>query len=733
MAALVLHQKIHKKFNLQNWKKDVLSGFVVAFVSIPISMGYAQIAGLPPVYGLYGSLLPILVFGLLTTTKQFVVGVDAMPAAMVGSTLTTLGIAADSKEALQLVPVIACLTAAWLLLFFFLKAGRIVNYISTPVMGGFISGVGFTIILMQVPKLFGGSAGTGELFVLLYHIGSQFSSFHLLSAVLGVGTVLLILISKKIAPKFPMSIIMMAAGAALTAVFHIDRYGVKLLPEVTGGLPKFVLPDVRLIGEHTSELLILSASIAAVIMAQTLLASSSYAQTYNDKIDNNREVMAYAAMNLAGSIMGCCPINGSVSRTGMADQFGCRSQIMSITASFTMLLVLLFGTGLLKYLPVPVLTGIVIAALIGILDIKLAKRLWKVNKNECFIFMTAFFGVLLFGTIYGVVIGVILSFGAVTIRAVVPPTAFLGVIPGHEDFYSLERNQHARPVTGAVIYRFSGNLFFANAADFQEAIEQALREDTRCVIVDAGGIGNIDVTAADRLVVLWKNLQKRGISFYLTEHVGTVNDQLRRFGAGDLIENGAVRRTITLALRDAGIEKPYPMDDMETMGTVDFVEADERLAEFEWVFGRDAESKMQQIAEEIVETITEAGEEDSLEAAEGKTTWGRVGLFDEDELLDFLELRLEELAQSGEERSFNLEALEEKIEKRRLVVEEKLRHLNPKATELLHEHREQFEEHMRQNHPEEYARLLAAREKWHERQDKKERVRRSNRYEDSNM
>lgn len=706
-----------KRFSAQSLKNDILSGVIVALVSIPISIGYAQVSGLPPVYGLYGSLLPVLVFGLLTSSPQFVMGVDAMPAAMVGSTLSVLGIASGSEEALGLVPVITLLTAAWLLVFYFIRAGRVVNYISTPVMGGFISGVGCTIILMQLPKLFGGSAGTGELFQLLYHIGTELDNFHPLSAALGFGTVAVLLVCKRLAPRFPMSVVLMAAGAALTAALHLDRYGVKLLPQVASGLSPLRLPDLRLLGGHTIDLIMLALTIALVIMAQTLLATNNYALKYNYKVDNGRELIAYAAANLAGSLVGCCPINGSVSRTGMADQFGCRSQVMSVTAAATMLLVLLFGTGLLAYLPVPVLTGIVIAALLGVLDIGLAKKLWRANKNEFFIFLMAFLGVLVLGTIYGVLTGMLLSFAAVVVRAVVPPKAFLGVIPGHNDFYSLQRNRSARPVAHTVIYQFSGNLFFANINTFQQDIENAVKADTKQVIVDGSGIGNIDVTAANRLVILNRNLREKGVRFYLTEHVGAVNDLLRTFGAGSLIEEGAVRRTVSLALRDAGVEKPYPLEGGEAGAPVSFVEDSERLAEFEWAFGPDAEGKLAQIAREVAGDLAAMPGVDvaALEAAEGRNAWGRVGLFDEEELLDDLELSLLGMARSGQLEGHDIRALEEKIEQRRLIVEEKLYALNPKALDLLRSHRKEAARHLQSSDPDAYARLTEARRELYER------------------
>ena len=173
------------KHRLKNYKKeylinDIISGIVVALISIPISMGYAQVAGLPVVYGLYGSLFPVLIFGLLSTSPQFVFGVDAAPAALAGGTLAALGVASGSDEALRVVPVITFMVAVWLLILSLIKAGKLVNYISKPVLGGFISGIAGTIILMQVSKLFGGASGTGEIVELVAHIITQLPQFNLL-------------------------------------------------------------------------------------------------------------------------------------------------------------------------------------------------------------------------------------------------------------------------------------------------------------------------------------------------------------------------------------------------------------------------------------------------------------------------------------------------------------------------------------------------------------------------
>lgn len=698
--------------------KDLAAGIIVALVSIPISMGYAGIAGLPVVYGLYGSLIPIFIFALLSTSPQFVVGVDAMPAVMVGTLLSTLGIAGESEEALKIVPLISLLVAMWFAIFYLIKAGRVVKYISTPVMGGFISGVGLTIILMQVPKLFGGNPGTGEIIALGKHIYDELPNFNWMAAILGFGTAAIILVCKKFIPKVPMTVIMMGVGAALEYYFHLEDYGVKMLPEVSAGLPKLVIPGFNYLLTDGGQLLLQSLSIAAVIMCQTLLATGNYAHKYGDKIDNNKELLAYAAMNVAGAGVGCCPINGSVSRSGIADSFGARSQLMSVFAALTMLAVLLWGTPFLKYLPVPVLTGIVMTALIGILEIKLSKRLWKTSKVEWLIFIISFLAVLLFGTVYGVIIGCVLSFAEVAMRATKPTTAFVGRIPGQGNFYPMSRNSAARPIEHVVIYRFRGNLFFANVDLMQDEIEKAIKPDTLVVILDARAISTIDITAADRLVGFYNILKKKGIRLYIAEHDGSLNDQFRTLGARVLLDEGAVRRTITLALQDVGIEKPYKLEDLDVSiineKPSDF-ENEQALAELEWVFGDETEAQIQKMAEEAVASIEETPE--LLDNTHISTRWGHLSAYDEDEFLENLELRIEEMVRDGKIDLNRAAKLENHIEERRRRAEARLSELDPKAAERLHHHMESIHDKMQKRHPKEYEHLQKLQAKLKEQMD----------------
>lgn len=552
----------HEK--ISDFAKDILGGIIVALVSIPISMGYAQIAGLPMQYGLYGSVFPILFFGLLTSSKDFVFGVDAAPAALVGGAIASLGINAESEDAMTAVPTMAFLVACWLLIFYFIRAGKIVQYISSPVMGGFVSGICCTIILMQIPKLFGGTAGTGEAPELVKHIVGQTSEFNALSLILGLSAIGLIMLGKHIIPKIPVSVIIMIIGAILTAAFHVDSYGVKLLPHVESGFNGFGINISMEIFGNLREYLFSSLSIAAVILAESLLASKGNALKDGYKLDNNREILAYSVANFASALIGCCPVNGSVSRTGIVRQFGAKSQWISVFASVSMFVVLYFATFIIEYLPVPILTAIVISALINACEFEEAARLYKANKNEFYIFLAAFFGVLIFGTVYGVMIGVLLSFMAVIIRAVTPPRAFLGFIEGKDGFYSLERNPDAKKLKDIIIYRFGGNIFFANIDTFQNDIESAVTPNTKIIIVSARAVSNIDITAADRLVLMYNSFKSRGIEFYIAEHISEINDMLKSYGAEELLKNNTVKITISAALHDAGIKYPYVLEENQT-------------------------------------------------------------------------------------------------------------------------------------------------------------------------
>ena len=693
-----------RNYKKKNLGKDILAGLIIMAVSIPISMGYAQIAGLPAVYGLYGSVLPILFFAVFSTSPQFIFGVDAAPAALVGSALLSMGIESGSEEAMRAVPVLTLFVALWLFAFSYMKAGKLVNYISAPVMGGFITGICTTIILMQIPKLFGGSAGVGEFFELAVHIGESLEKLNLPSFLLGLFALFILLLSKKLIPKFPMAVLLMAAGACMTKFLPLKKWGVVTLSAVDPGLMPFALPDLSVI--PVREAVTISLSVAIVIMAETLLAENSFAQKNGYRINDNQEIFAFAMGNLIAALTGCCPINGSVSRTAMGEQYQARTQLTGIVAGISMLVLLLGGTGFIGYLPVPILTAIVISALLGATEFDLAIRLWKISRTECMIFVGAFIGVLFLGTINGVLIGILLSFAEVIIRTAKPARCFLGIQPGHRHFRDLKESSQIHAVSGVLIYRFSSNLFFANIQVLRQDIEDHVTQETKAVILDASGIGSIDITAADGLDILCKSLQKQNIWFYITEHIAGLNEQLRKLGLGYLIEEGHVRRTIHIALKDMGIGRPYPLE-----GGVDNTErsasrkrADNRVQEFVWAFGQDAESVIEKQIEKQIEQLKETGDVEAL--LHGR--WAHMEELDEDEWLEHLEEHLKEIVNiSGKDE----QTLAEKIEAHRKEMHDRIAQEHPELAQKFRERRHILDAHLKERRPEVYELITTLRRK----------------------
>ena len=476
--------------------------------------------------------------------------------------------------------------------------------------------------------------------------------------------------------------------------------------------------------------------IAIVIISETLLATNNFALKYDDKIDNNREIFAYAMSNLAGGLVGCCPVNGSVSRSNIADQFGVKSQVMSVSAAFTMMIILIFGTDFIHMLPVPVLTAIVISALISSTEFELAAKLRKVDRTEWKIFYVVMFTVLIFGTIYGVLIGIILSFVTVIIRASNPPRSRLGYIPEKDQFYPIDRTTGTREIKGVLIYRFGGALFFANANTIKDEIDDLVTDDMKAVIVDASGITSIDVTAVERLMILYTKYKERGIKLFLTEHSGDLNDQLRAFGAEQMFKDYAIVPHIYQALKSVGINKPYELGDCE--GDVCYISINgsagsSQIAEFEWAYGDQAEARMEDVANSLADKLIslEKVDDDMIREAERNALGSNWSEIDEEKFLDFLEFQLAHLLELGKIDLEKFQRVREKILlyhakldmqindrnsdeldaiiRTRIVREEQFRNRFPDAYNSFAEERARHREILKNDYPEIWERIMKIR------------------------
>jgi anti-anti-sigma regulatory factor len=343
----------------------------------------------------------------------------------------------------------------------------------------------------------------------------------------------------------------------------------------------------------------------------------------------------------------------------------------------------------------------------GVVEVHLAKRLWKANRDEFAIFAVAFACVLLLGTIYGVAIGLVLSFVSITIKAVDPPRTFLGCVPNQNGFFNMEKTHNARAIEGVVIYRFSGNLFFANIDRFQNDIENSIEPDTKCVIVDAGGITDIDITAADRLDILYKSLKKRGISFYITEHIEAVNEQLRKGGLGHIIIEGVTRRTIERALACEGINPPYKLSDKYHKG-IDETPQNSIIHEFEWAFGTDAPKHMEAYTQSVIDNMETSKPDSPVVNTVNDIYLDTLDSYDADAVITRLELHLSEIA---EKKNIRKRDIVKNLEFKRYKIVSQVYNKNPDKFKLFFEQHRQMEEMLFEEYPEKKEQIIKYRKK----------------------
>lgn len=648
--------------------KDLLTGIVIALMSIPLSMGYAQVAGLPPQYGLYGSLVPVLLYSLCTSSPRMVFGVDAAPAALVATLLPELGAAPGSAEAPAAMALITLLVGLWLSLFWLVRGGRFAKFVSESVLGGCVSGIAAVVILTHAPRLFGGAVSRGRAPALLAHLFRECANFHALSFALGMTTAVIIFLGRR-QTKISFSAVLMLAGIALNLIFHFDRYGVALVGPVPAGLPRPAVFDWSLLAEHAELLIVDTLAVALVIAAETLVSTGEFARRYGDCVENQREILACAAGNLAAALFGSAPVIGCLSRTNRANKLGVRSQWMGVSFFAAMALFLLFGAPLIAYLPVPILTGIVIGSLSTILEFSMAAHLWKKDRANFLVFAAAFAAEML-GLAEGVLVGVVLSFASFTMQASAQPSYFLGCMEGHEGFFDLEQTPHARPVRHTILYQFNGPLFFASIEDFERDLSAALSEDTRVIVVT--GISSVDLFAAERLLRFYRQLKARGIAFFIAGHAAAVNEGFLAYGAGALIDEGVVRQRLTQALNAGGLTPPYPLERAREGRPKPRGNA--AIEAFIWAYGSGAEARLTRLACQTAREVLN-GEPlgwEKLNPAEAEVVGEYWNSEDEKEWESVLEMYLASPPSERREGSEGFSALSLGLMEHRMLLERQL-------------------------------------------------------------
>jgi high affinity sulfate transporter 1 len=528
---------------------DIIAGVVLSTLLVPQGMAYAELAGLPPITGLYTSIMCLLAYALFGPSRILVLGPDSSLGPMIAAAILPLA-AGDSARAVSLASFLALLVAAIMILGAVGRLGFIADLLSRPTMMGYMNGLALTILVGQLPKLFGFSVeGSG----LIKEISGFFSGLAdgkavAAAAAVGIAGVVVILALQRWTPKLPAVLIMVLMAIAATTLFELKDHGVDVVGVLPRGFPPLTVPDIR--RSDLGPLVGAAAGIALVSLADTISTASSFAARTGQEIRGNQEMFGIGAANLAAGFFQGFPVSTSGSRTAVAERSGARSQLTGVVGAAVITVMIVALPGLFRNLPQPALAAVVICASLSLADIAGTRRLRKQSPVEFSVSIAAFLGVALLGVLPGIAVAVVLSILNVFRRSWRPFEARLGKVPGKEGYHDLETHPAARVLPGFVLFRFDAPLFFANAKTFRDDIIglAAATPPPRWIVVGAEPITDVDVTAADILEDLGKTLDDRGIRLVLAELHEPVRRKLDRLALTRTVDPAHYFPTIDAAV-----------------------------------------------------------------------------------------------------------------------------------------------------------------------------------------
>ena len=551
LAALVPGVGVARSYRREWLRRDAVAGVVLTALLVPQGMAYAELAGLPPVTGLYATLVPLLAYAVFGPSRILVLGPDSALAPLVAAAVIPVA-GADPAERVAVAGLLALIVGALLLVGAIARLGFLTDLLSKPVRLGYLAGIALIVIADQLPRLLGVPSSGGRFVDDVGDFARHLGEIDPATAALGIGCLVVVLVGWRVAPAAPGILVAVAGAAILVAVFNLD---VSVVGTVPGGLPSLTIPNASV--DDLGRLTLGATAIALLAFADTSVLSRSYASRLGDRVDQSRELGGLAAANLATGLFQGFPISSSSSRTPVAEAAGARTQLTGVVAAATIGVVLVLGTGLLKNIPTAALAAVVIAAVLRLIDLPALRRLLRVNRRDFALAVASFVGVLLFGILPGVGFAVALSVVAVLERAWHPYTAVLGRVPALKGYHDIERHPEGAQVPGLLLFRFDAPLFFANAEVFRDALHRALAAEQRdvwTVVVAAEPITDVDSTAAEVLGEIVAELERQGIELAFAELKGPVKDRLRLYGLLERIGEERFYPTIGLAVR-AHVEK----------------------------------------------------------------------------------------------------------------------------------------------------------------------------------
>lgn len=522
---------------------DLIAGATLAAYAIPVSLAYAGLAGLPPQVGIYGYLLGGLGYALLGSSRQLAIGPTSAISLMIATTVGEM--AAGDADRYAAIASLAAFTVALLcLMSWLLRLSMLVRLISDSILVGFKAGAGLTIIMTQLPSLFGVSGGGHDFFERAVLLAGQLGQANVLVLAVGIVAVAILLLGERFLPGRPIALAVVALAIAATGVFGLAALGLPTTGYVPRGLPSLAGPALRL--RDVEGIFPLAAGCLLLAYIESVSAARTFAAKHSYEIDPRQEFLGLGAANLAAAFGHGYPVAGGLSQSAVNDKAGARSPLALIFASVALGLCLLFLTGVLAYLPKAVLAAVVFTAVLGLIDIPALRRMWRISKMDFYAAAIALAAVLLLGILQGILLAAAASVLLLLARASQPHVAFLGRIPGTDRYSDIARHPENERIAGLVAFRPEASVLYVNADSVLAAVLGYCRtaSGVRLVVCDLSASPFIDLAGCRMLHQLHDALAPRGIALRIVGAHGRLRDMLRADGIGEKV--GGLDRTAGL-------------------------------------------------------------------------------------------------------------------------------------------------------------------------------------------
>jgi SulP family sulfate permease len=528
---------------------DLLAGLTVGAMLVPQGMAYAELADMPPVTGFYAALLALIAYAFVGSSRHLGVGPEPGTAILAATGVGAIA-AGDPERYFALMAALALIVGVICLLAAVARLGFIANVLSKPVLVGYITGVGLTLLSSQYAKFTGIPIGSDDFFARTRDLLTGLDDIDGLTITVGAATLILIQVLRWKVPAIPGALLGVVLATVVAVAFSLEMDGLMLVGDVPQGLPSFGLPDVG--GGDIVELLPVAAGIALVGYSDNVLTGRAIGSRMGYRVDPNQELAALGITNLCSGFSQGFPISSSASRTAVPASLGSKSQLVGIVAAIVVIATLLFLSPVLAEIPQAALAAVIIAAAIAIIDVAGFRELWSVSRAEFTLAATSALAVMVFDVLIGVLVAVGLSLLVALGRIATPHDAILGAGQDLDGWVDAETHPGARTLPGLLVYRFDAPLFFANANRYRERLELLVEEnpgEEEWLVLDFEGVGEADTTAVDMLVELLDEHEREGRVI----GIARANDRvLRRLGRAGLIQPdgpAVVFPTINAAVR----------------------------------------------------------------------------------------------------------------------------------------------------------------------------------------